>query len=89
MENSRFMVFDDGQHYNQLKRRIGTITNTMLTKSLRELEKDGLLIRKSSGTVPPSTTYHLTQLGKNLIYTIGDLFEWGKKHMEDEHIINK
>lgn len=77
-----YLMLNDGQHYNELKRSIGAITNTMLTKSLRELEKDGLLKRVSKGTVPPSVTYHLTDTGKNLIYTMGDLFEWGKNHME-------
>lgn len=76
-----YLMLNDGQHYNELKRSIGSITNTMLTKSLRELEEDGLVKRISYGTVPPSTTYHLTQTGKNLIYTMGDLFEWGKDQM--------
>jgi DNA-binding HxlR family transcriptional regulator len=46
-----YLMLNDGQHYNELKRSIGAITNTMLTKSLRELEKDGLLKRVSKGTV--------------------------------------
>ncbi len=37
-----YLMLNDGQHYNELKRSIGVITNTMLTKSLRELEEDGL-----------------------------------------------
>ncbi|MCC4410777.1 winged helix-turn-helix transcriptional regulator [Weissella confusa] len=57
----------------------------MLTKSLRELEEDGLLKRISKGTVPPSVTYHLTDTGKSLIYTMGDLFEWGKTHEMKDH----
>lgn len=77
-----YLMLNDGQHYNELKRSIGVITNTMLTKSLRELEEDGLLKRVSKGTVSPSVTYHLTDTGKSLIYTMGDLFEWGKTHME-------
>ena len=79
-----YLMLNDGQHYNELKRSIGSITNTMLTKSLRELEEDGLLKRISKGTVPPSVTYHLTDTGKDLIYTMGDLFEWGKKHIKKE-----
>lgn len=75
-----YLMLNDGQHYNELKRSIGSITNTMLTKSLRELEEDGLLKRISKRTVP----YHLTDTGKSLIYTMGDLFEWGKSHMEME-----
>lgn len=58
---------------------VGGITNTMLTKSLRELEDDGLIVRHSDGTVPPSVTYHLTSLGKDLVYTMEELFDWGQK----------
>lgn len=73
------LILDDGQHYNHLKRMVDGITNTMLTKSLRELETDGLIVRHSDGTVPPSVTYHLTDLGKELVYTMEELFNWGQK----------
>ncbi|MCY9002472.1 winged helix-turn-helix transcriptional regulator [Peribacillus frigoritolerans] len=73
------LLLEDGQHYNELKRTVGGITNTMLTKSLRELEADGLVRRHNYETVPPSVTYHLTELGKNISDTLGELFEWGKK----------
>lgn len=77
-----YLTLNDGQHYNELKRTIGGITNTMLTRSLRELEEDGLLCRHDYGTVPPSVTYHLTDMGKALINTMGELFEWGIAHMK-------
>ncbi len=79
-----YLMLNDGQHYNELKRSIGNITNTMLTKSLRELEEDGLVYRHDYQTIPPSVTYHLTDLGKDLIGTMGELFNWGKKHMENK-----
>lgn len=80
-----YLLLNDGQHYNELKRTVGGITNTMLTKSLRELEADQLITRNSAGTVPPSVTYHLTDMGKDLINTLGAMFDWGKKHMEHTH----
>lgn len=81
------LMLKDGLHYNELKRKVGDITNTMLTKSLRELENDGLLTRHDYGTVPPSVTYHLTDLGKELINTLGELFDWGKKHMDSRNLL--
>lgn len=78
------LMLEDGQHYNQLKRTVGNITNTMLTKSLRELEHDGLVRRHSYETVPPAVTYHLTDLGKSLVLTMGELFDWGKA-LEEQH----
>ena len=73
------LMIDDGQHYNHLKRQVQGITNTMLTKSLRELEDDGLVKRVNHGTVPPSVTYHLTDLGKGLIGMMDSLFTWGQE----------
>lgn len=77
-----YLMLKDGQHYNELKRSTNGITNTMLTKSLKELEADGLIRRYDYQTIPPSVTYHLTDLGKDFIYTMEELFEWGKKHMK-------
>ena len=74
-----YLMLRDGQHYNELKRTVSGITNTMLTKSLRELEADGLLQRRDHGGVPPSVTYHLTGSGREFIGVMGELFEWGKK----------
>lgn len=71
---------EDGLHYNELKRRIQGITNTMLTRALRELEENGLIIRISAGSVPPSVTYHLTDIGRGLIPSLDGLYEWGEQH---------
>lgn len=79
-----YLMLEDGRHYNELKRTVGDITNTMLTRSLRELEEDDLIYRHDHQTNPPSVTYHLTELGKGLINTMGELFEWGKKHQEKD-----
>ena len=74
------LMIEDGQHYNHLKRMLGDgITNFMLTKSLRELENDGIITRHDDHQVPPSVTYHLTSLGKSLAQTMEQLFDWGKE----------
>ena len=73
---------EDGLHYNEIKRRIHGITNTMLTKCLRELEEDKLIYRISYDIVPPSVSYHLTDMGKELIPSLNGLFDWGEQHMK-------
>lgn len=74
------LMLQDEQHYNHLKRMLGNgITNFMLTKSLRELEADGLISRHDDHQVPPSVTYHLTPLGKKLVKTMNQLFDFGKE----------
>ena len=76
------LTLEDGLHYNELKRRVNGVTNTMLTRSLRDLENEKIIERHSLGSVPPSVTYHLTNIGKELLPALEGLFAWGNKHME-------
>ena len=75
-------LFDqETTRYNELKRSIPGITNIMLTKSLRELEENGLVHRKQYDTVPPRVEYSLTERGKALMPTLNELYAWGKEQM--------
>lgn len=76
------IMLEDGIHYSQLKRKVVGITNTMLTKSLKELEKDGLINRISYETIPPSVSYYLTDIGRELIFIFVELQKWGILHMK-------
>ncbi len=69
------------QILNQVKPRI---TQRMLTKILREMEKDGLVIRKVYPEVPPRVEYSLTAKAESLIPVLDQLCEWGSEHMEDD-----
>ena len=73
---------EDGLHYNELKRRVHGVTNTMLTQCLRELEEKGLISRHSRGSVPPSVTYHLREDGKSLMPALEGLCSWGMAYLE-------
>ena len=73
-------------HYNELKRHLNGITNTVLTRCLRELEQDNIVIRKSDGTVPPSVTYTLSDLGSELIPALDSLFNWGDSHRNSKFL---
>ena len=69
--------------YNELKRRIPKITNIMLTKSLRELERDGLIDRKILKNSPPKEIeYSLTELGKNLMPAMNEIYSWSLNQMK-------
>lgn len=71
--------------YNELKRRIPNITNIMLTKSLRELERDGLVSRKIIKKDPPKEIeYSLTEMGKNLMPAMNEIYSWSLQQMEME-----
>lgn len=57
---------EDSLRFNELKRRIGSISQRMLTRTLRGLERDGLVSRLAHATVPPRVDYALTPLGRSL-----------------------
>ncbi len=68
--------------YNELRRRVTGITPIMLTRCLRELERDGIIARKQCGTVPPLIVeYSLTPRGESLRATLQCLYRWGEEQM--------
>lgn len=70
----------------ELKRRMPGITNTMLTKSLRELEDAALVSRHNYGTVPPKVDYSLTEEGEVLLPILNELYKWGEAHMRESRV---
>lgn len=68
--------------YRELQKKVVGITATMLTKCLRELEKDGLLKRKQFNTIPPVVEYSITEKGISLVKILDPLHDWGKKYMK-------
>ena len=73
--------------FNALRRELHGITQKMLTQQLRELETDGLVIRKVYAVVPPKVEYTLTDQAKKLLPVLERLCEWGKKYAEDKNRI--
>ena len=75
------MSLDDGPYrFNELKRRIGGISQRMLTLTLRGLERDGLVERTFFPTIPPKVSYALTGLGRSLRDPVGALGQWAVEH---------
>jgi DNA-binding HxlR family transcriptional regulator len=54
----------------------------MLTKSLRELEMNGLIMRKEYNSNPPKVEYSLTERGNALLPALNDLYTWGEEQMK-------
>ena len=67
--------------YKELERKVVGITPTMLTKCLKELEKDKLIKRKQYNTIPPIVEYSLTELGKTLIPALDSIYSWAQNQM--------
>jgi DNA-binding HxlR family transcriptional regulator len=66
--------------FNAMARLIGGVSQRMLTLTLRNLEKDGLVTRTVCPTIPPRVDYELTALGRTLIEPLGVLSEWAQAH---------
>lgn len=64
------------RRFNELRRALGSISQKMLTTTLRTLERDGLVTRTVFPTIPPRVEYELTALGRDLTLPIGNLAEW-------------
>ena len=69
--------------YSQLSRTIAGVSQKMLTQTLRTLERDGLLTRTVTATVPVTVTYELTDLGRSLQMVITGLKSWAESHMDE------
>ena len=69
--------------FNELHRSIGTISQKMLTVTLKTLETDGLVKRTIYPQVPPKVEYELTERGHSLLPIIQDLVCWAKDNMDE------
>lgn len=69
--------------FNAIKRDIGGISQRMLTLTLRNLERDGLVTRTVYPEIPPRVEYALTPLGDSLQPAIGALWDWASGHHAD------
>ncbi len=75
-----FLIKSGPMRFGELKRALEPITEQMLTKQLRELEKHNIIERNDHRTVPPKVEYYLTDFGKSFSPIIIQLQELGKKH---------
>jgi DNA-binding HxlR family transcriptional regulator len=66
--------------FTELRRMIDGVSQRMLTRTLRHLERDGLVIRTVHATVPPRVDYALSPLGTTLHATIRALVTWTEEH---------
>ena len=64
----------------ELLRKIGGISQKMLTQTLKELERNGLVVREDRQTKPPHVEYRLSQLGSSLSETLTVLDRWAERH---------
>jgi DNA-binding HxlR family transcriptional regulator len=71
-------LVDGTLRFAELRRAIDGISQKMLTSTLRDLERDGLVTRKLYASVPPKVEYSLTPLGNSLVNKVEDLCRWAE-----------
>jgi DNA-binding HxlR family transcriptional regulator len=71
------------KRFNEIRRALGSISQRMLTLTLRGLERDGLVTRTVYPVVPPRVEYSLTPLGATLHATIQSLVTWTEEHQSE------
>ena len=76
-----YVAFYKVQRFGQLMRRLDGITQSSLTKQLRELEADGFLIRHDFQESPPHVEYTLSDLGKSFLDVISYMKAWGEQNL--------
>lgn len=69
------------QRFVELHRTIGTITAKVLTQRLRQLERDGLVVRTYHPEVPPRVEYEISELGRSLAPIFATLSDWSTDHL--------
>jgi DNA-binding HxlR family transcriptional regulator len=70
------------QRFGRLRRLVDGVTEKVLIGALKDLEADGIVVRKDFQALPPHVEYSLTPLGESLAETLRPLCEWGYAHLD-------
>ena len=76
---------DSPRRYSELSRTIAGVSQKMLTQTLRTLERDGLVSRAITVSVPVRVDYELTPLGRTLLPVVRAIKDWSETHIADVH----
>jgi DNA-binding HxlR family transcriptional regulator len=77
------VLAEQPRHFGELRRRVPTISQKMLTQTLRSLQRDGLISRSELATSPVRVEYALTPLGASLIEPLASLRDWAEDHVDE------
>lgn len=77
------VLADGPQRFGDLRTALDGISGKVLTETLRDLERDGMLIRTAYAEIPPRVEYELTPLGRTLIEPLAVLVRWAEQHIPE------
>ncbi|MBN9788958.1 transcriptional regulator [Pseudonocardia sp. TMWB2A] len=76
-----FWLMQGTRRFNQLQRDLGGVTHRTLSKTLKEMEADGLVARHDYGEIPPRVDYALTPKGRSLAPVLEAMHAWADAHL--------
>ncbi len=76
-----YITFYKVQRFGELMRRLDGITQSTLTRQLRELENDGFIHREIYKEIPPKVEYTLTELGESFVPVLQTMMVWSEKYL--------
>ena len=76
------LLGERGHRFNELKRGIDGISQRMLTLTLRNMERDGLVTRTVTPSIPPRVDYELTVVGRSLVEPVKHLGDWAFRNLD-------
>lgn len=78
-----FSLRDRPYRHGQLRRALGSVSQRMLTRTLRNLESAGLIARRVTPSKAISVEYSLTELGRTIIAPLGGMCRWARQYRKD------
>jgi DNA-binding HxlR family transcriptional regulator len=78
-----FSLGDRPYRHGQLRRHLGSVSQRMLTRTLRNLESAGLIVRHVTQAKAIAVEYSLTQLGRTILAPLGGMCRWAKRYRKD------
>ena len=78
-----FSLDERPYRHGQLRRRLGSVSQRMLTRTLRNLESTGLIDRRVTGSKLIAVEYSLTRLGRTIITPLGGMCQWARRYRKE------
>jgi DNA-binding HxlR family transcriptional regulator len=79
-----WLLLDKTMRFNEIKKQLPSATQKMLTQQLRDLENDGIVIRKVYAEIPPKVEYSLSDFGKSLKPILESMCAWGIDYFKQD-----